>query len=635
VWKCFQIAAFTLCIVLPVWGQTPPATGDDTYRLAPDDKLHIRVPALRNFVGEPQPEATALNDEFTVNPDGRLSLPLIGSVPAAGKTTEAVADEIADRLQTTVGMDRPPKISVEIAHFRPFYIVGAVNHPGEYPYRPGLTVLQALGIAGGLFRPGQNDAAQGSARPQQADLRFLLLQSNRLISHRARLQAELDGAKEVNFPPELTRRGSEPDIAEMLKQEGMAFAAYREGQESGIASRNQLKERLANEITSLQQKIGSFDQELALVKDEATKVTGLAAKGWVPAPQEIMWRQNVMGMQRQRLDLDTAMLRAREDIDKNDQGLVDLQNQTRREILHELDQTADKFSEVSARIAAITGVLRHDEAAMLELTASHAEEAPIVYTIVRRDQSGAHELEVSEMTLVQPGDTIRVKQQVTTASAPSPEVKSTKPGGSSPVPEAAKPQAKPTSQLQKPGRVSLVVPIAPKILLSGSETQPAAEAAGATLQNNTLELAEGARAFINNITWAIPGSQTCPGANNIYLGSQTGFTIGGDNVNIDAVYNNPGHNISYAIGTPCNRDDPNFGLADPAWSCTANKCMTDPLWINVGNTSTGSRSVPPNRANFALQSGSPAIGYGITQPYSSPQAADASACYHTITTCPN
>jgi protein involved in polysaccharide export with SLBB domain len=462
VWKFFQITAFTLCIVFPVRGQTPPATVDDTYRLGPDDKLHIRVPALRNFVGEPQPEATALNDEFTVNPDGRLSLPLIGSVPAAGKTTEAVADAIANRLQTAVGMDRPPKISVEIAHFRPFYIVGAVNHPGEYPYRPGITVLQALGIAGGLFRPIQSDTAQSPGGSQQADLRLLLLQSNRLIARRARLQAELDGVNEVKFPPELTRRGSDPEIAAVLKREEAAFEAH-----------NHLKDLLNKEMTSLQQKIASVDQELGMVQDELTKVAGLAAKGWVPAPQEITLRQNVMGMQRNRLDLDTAILRAKEEIDKQNQG-----------VLGELDEAAAKFSEVSAKIATIAGVLRHDEATMLELAASRPDEATVVYAILRREESGVQEIAASEMTLVQPGDTIRVTQQVMTSSAPPPEVAPASP-------PAAEPQPKSPLQPQR-GRVSLATPVRPTILSSGSATQPIAGGATASVQKHPIEASGGA-----------------------------------------------------------------------------------------------------------------------------------------------
>ena len=63
-----------------------------------------------------------------------------------------MASEIADRLKERIGLVESPDVSIEIIQFRPFYVVGHVEHPGEYPYRPGMNVLQALAIAGGDVR---------------------------------------------------------------------------------------------------------------------------------------------------------------------------------------------------------------------------------------------------------------------------------------------------------------------------------------------------------------------------------------------------------------------------------------------------------------------------------------------------
>lgn len=81
-------------------------------------------------------------------------------------------------------------------------------------------------------------------------------------------------------------------------------------------------------------------------------------------------------------------------------------------------------------------------------------------------------------------------------------------------------------------------------------------------------------------------------------------------------------------------ENPMFNADAGQYSCSSNKCATSPGWVNVGNSSTGSDSTPPVGANFSLQSSSPAIGYGQTEPYLSSQAADAGACYHTLSACP-
>jgi protein involved in polysaccharide export with SLBB domain len=418
-WKHLHLAAAALCVVLAASSHAATPTASDPYRLGVDDKLRIRVYEWRNSVGEVH-EWSALNDEFTIGPGGELSLPLIGSIPASGKTAEALGEAIGDRLQSAVGMAKRPQISVQIARYRPFYVVGAVNHPGEYAYRPGLSVLQAFSIAGGLFRLTEGGMAQlqRSAQTTFGELRVLVLQSNRLIARRARLQAELDGAGEVKFPPELTQRQSDPDIAPILRQELEAFAAYRDTLQSELASRNELKDLLAKEVVSLQKKIVSADQEVSMLNGELTKVTDFVRKGLAVAPREFSLRQNGMEMQRARLDLDTAVLRAREEIGKIDHSIIESRNQVRKEVLRELDDTSSKLAEVTARIAMVSDIVKQDEATMPGIAMSRPDEAAsVAYTIVRREENGPREMEASETTLVQPGDTIRVKRQIETPIA--------------------------------------------------------------------------------------------------------------------------------------------------------------------------------------------------------------------------
>lgn len=98
-----------------------------------------------------------LSGDFTVDPIGNIALPLVGNVPASGITAKALAKRIADMLKRDAYM-QDPSVAVEVQTFRPFYVLGEVRQPGEFPYTTGLTVLSAIARAGGYdYRARQGD----------------------------------------------------------------------------------------------------------------------------------------------------------------------------------------------------------------------------------------------------------------------------------------------------------------------------------------------------------------------------------------------------------------------------------------------------------------------------------------------
>jgi len=113
-----------------------PASGAE-YKLGPGDKVRIIV-----F------NEQSLSNEFQIGSDGKLAFPLIGSVEASGKTPGDVQAELERRLGD--GYLNSPKVSVEVLNFRPFYILGEVNKPGQYPYAAGMTVLSGVATASGF-----------------------------------------------------------------------------------------------------------------------------------------------------------------------------------------------------------------------------------------------------------------------------------------------------------------------------------------------------------------------------------------------------------------------------------------------------------------------------------------------------
>lgn len=113
------------------------------YRLGVADKVRVTV------FGE-----AALTGEFLVGGNGKISLPLIGETQAGGLTIAEFQQEVATALRD--GFITDPRVSAEILNYRPFYILGEVGNPGEYPYTNNLTVLNAVATAGGFTYRADN-----------------------------------------------------------------------------------------------------------------------------------------------------------------------------------------------------------------------------------------------------------------------------------------------------------------------------------------------------------------------------------------------------------------------------------------------------------------------------------------------
>lgn len=114
-----------------------PADEAYEYRLGPNDKVRVTVFGEENLSGE-----------FTVAPSGKISYPLVGEVDAAGKTVGEFQTALQTRL--AAGYLTNPRVAAEVMTFRPFYILGEVNKPGEYPFVSGMTVLNAVATAQGF-----------------------------------------------------------------------------------------------------------------------------------------------------------------------------------------------------------------------------------------------------------------------------------------------------------------------------------------------------------------------------------------------------------------------------------------------------------------------------------------------------
>ena len=139
--------------IVPVRGAAKSEGG--TYTLDAGDKVRVMV------FGQ-----DTLSNSYTVDASGRITMPLIGAVTARGLTPTQLSGAIANQLKQS--FIRDPSVAVEIEVYRPFFVLGEVTYPGQYPYVPNMTVENAIAIAGG-FTPRASKGSVSVRRMAQGD----------------------------------------------------------------------------------------------------------------------------------------------------------------------------------------------------------------------------------------------------------------------------------------------------------------------------------------------------------------------------------------------------------------------------------------------------------------------------------
>jgi polysaccharide export outer membrane protein len=139
------LALLSGCSTAPYSADVLRTPIDAPYQLASGDRLRVIVFGQDN-----------LSNSYSVDGAGNIALPLVGLVRAQGLTTSELARSLEARLRQ--GFLREPSVSVEVEAYRPFFVLGEVTTAGQYPFVNGMTVQNAVAVAGGFTPRGAQDS---------------------------------------------------------------------------------------------------------------------------------------------------------------------------------------------------------------------------------------------------------------------------------------------------------------------------------------------------------------------------------------------------------------------------------------------------------------------------------------------
>jgi polysaccharide export outer membrane protein len=138
-----------------------PVRHDAAYHLDAGDRLRVVVYGQEG-----------LTNTYAIDAAGAITMPLIGTVPARGRTPAGLAAAISAKLRA--GYIRDPSVAVEVEAYRPFFILGEVAAPGQYPYVPNMTVESVVAIAGGFSPRAKRDSVTVTHTDASGSDRFVV-----------------------------------------------------------------------------------------------------------------------------------------------------------------------------------------------------------------------------------------------------------------------------------------------------------------------------------------------------------------------------------------------------------------------------------------------------------------------------
>lgn len=390
------------CFSLLTFPSVGLAQEDAKYLVDTGDKLRVKVHEWPDITGE-----------YKVSSDGSLALPIIGILPVSGMQPNDIAVAVADRLKQKAKLADLPVTTVEMIQFRPYFVLGHVMKPGEYEYRPRLNVLQAVSIAGGLFRfndPGlqrlDRDAIQA-----RGDGQILRRKIDQLTVTIARIDAELKDQDTIELPPEFAEGQDQPQIKEILTTERATLTSNRATLAQEIAAAADMRKLLENEISSLEKQMDAEIRQLATVNQEMEGVKSLADRGLTTSPRTYLLERTKAQIVGQKQSIETQIIRSRQIISQTDQRLKTFRSTVTERLNNEKAKLQTELRDAQEKLQISQKLILEAEVSAPAQFSKRYSDDDVRYSIIRATKNSTQELPASEATLLLPNDVLKIVRE--------------------------------------------------------------------------------------------------------------------------------------------------------------------------------------------------------------------------------
>jgi polysaccharide export outer membrane protein len=374
-------------------GFAPAAQAE--YRLGSGDVVEVSVFKV--------PELTKRG---TIDVDGRVAVPSLGSVDASGSTLQALGESIHAMLVSR-GIALDPQVSVALIEARPFFISGDVGKPGSYPYQSGLSVRHAIALAGG-FRLSRMREETGT--PTQAvDLRsqeaIIWTELIRQHARVARIRADLEGRNNLNLPSFEDAPIPPPTAAEIVRLELEQLKAQKDEVGNEHLHLKRVLDQYQERIAALSQQKTFEEEGLRQQFKEVQTVTSLKDQGLVANPRAAQEQRTLLFMRTALAETTAQIALAQREIEVTKRRIQNLDERRHINLNSSLQDALVSIDKSQSQLKAVVEKMLH-----LGVASPVAEPQIVIY---RRDGKKQVQLIAGQDDDILPGDVIEANYAVT------------------------------------------------------------------------------------------------------------------------------------------------------------------------------------------------------------------------------
>ncbi len=378
--------------------QTPAVAEGTSYKVVTGDVLTISV------YGD-----TGLTGLFPVGSDGTIGYPLLGNV--------SVVDQTVDEIGARISRDLAPRVAnrsvaVAVKEYAPIFVVGDIQKPGKYEYRPGMIVLELFALGGGLRESNAQRDTSGiqliAAQQEYEDMSMQLLSQD---IRRVRLEAELNDTGFEYKGDEIGLVRDRAALDKIVESETSLFRLRLSALEDEKTNLDVQRQNFIEEIDTLQKSNIMRSQQLELLDIDVSASQELVTRGAASQSALRERKRELLSMNQQVLESTSFLARAQQNKSEVERRILELKSKRHNEAATELRETSLDIIRLKKKLAFSLQSMA-EIGSTARRVSSLEDMIETRFFIVRQVAGTYREVAADEHTQVQAGDVVRVRLSV-------------------------------------------------------------------------------------------------------------------------------------------------------------------------------------------------------------------------------